>query len=178
MRERKKKGAKKLLSLLLCLVLVAGGIIPVLSSTPLVKAAENYNYGEALQKAIMFYEFQLAGKQPDWIRNNWRGDAVLNDGKDVGADLSKGWFDAGDHVKFNLPMSYSVAMLAWSIYEYKDAFKKSGQLDYLLREMKWATDYFINCHPEPNVYYFEVGHGGGMYDHKYWGAAETGNERP
>lgn len=173
MRERKKRGAKKLLSLLLGLVLAASGVIPFDRTSPSVSAAESYNYGEALQKAIMFYEFQLAGKQPDWIRNNWRGDAAVNDGKDVGADLSKGWFDAGDHVKFNLPMSYSVAMLAWSIYEYKDAFKKSGQLEYLLREMKWATDYFINCHPEPNVYYFEVGHGGGMYDHKYWGAAET-----
>ncbi|WP_051983540.1 glycoside hydrolase family 9 protein [Pseudobacteroides cellulosolvens] len=171
MKQIKMK-AKRLFSLLLVLVMTSG-VIPIHQSAALVSAAGSYNYGEALQKAIMFYEFQLAGKQPDWIRNNWRGDAVLNDGKDVGADLSKGWFDAGDHVKFNLPMSYSVAMLAWSIYEYKDAFKKSGQLDYLLREMKWATDYFINCHPEPNVYYFEVGHGGGMYDHKYWGAAET-----
>lgn len=160
---------KKVITVFIVITMLATVILPLGA----VNAAENYNYGEALQKAIMFYEFQLAGEQPDWIRNNWRGDSVLNDGKDVGADLTKGWFDAGDHVKFNLPMSYSVAMLAWSIYEYKDAFAKSGQLDYLLREMKWATDYLVNCHPEPNVYYFEVGHGGGGYDHRYWGAAET-----
>lgn len=170
--KKRKKRLKKLFSLFLVLVMTTG-VIPTRQSTGVIGAAGDFNYGEALQKAIMFYEFQLAGKQPDWIRNNWRGDAVLNDGKDVGADLSKGWFDAGDHVKFNLPMSYSVAMLCWAIYEYKDAFVKSGQLDYLLREIKWATDYFINCHPEPYVYYFEVGRGGGMYDHKYWGAAET-----
>jgi len=165
----KNKVFRRALCLIMIVVTTMTFMIPQLPAS----AAADYNYAEALQKAIMFYEFQLAGEQPDWIRNNWRGDAVLNDGKDVGADLSKGWFDAGDHVKFNLPMSYSVAMLAWSIYEYKDAFVKAGQLDYLLREMKWATDYFINCHPEPYVYYFEVGHGGGMYDHKYWGAAET-----
>ncbi len=63
--------------------------------------AATYNYGEALQKAIMFYEFQMAGKLPSWIRNNWRGDSALEDGKDNGLDLTGGWFDAGDHVKFN-----------------------------------------------------------------------------
>jgi len=35
----------------------------------------------------------------------------LDDGKDAGIDLTGGWYDAGDHVKFNLPMSYSAAML-------------------------------------------------------------------
>lgn len=166
---RKLNVIKKLTAILTMITVMATLLVPPSSTS----AAENYNYAEALQKAIMFYEFQMAGKLPDWIRNNWRGDSVLSDGKEVGADLTMGWFDAGDHVKFNLPMSYTVAMLSWAIYEYKDAFVKTGQLDYLLREMKWATDYFINCHPEPNVYYFEVGHGGGGYDHRYWGAAET-----
>ena len=67
--------------------------------------AADYNYGEALQKAIMFYEFQRSGKLPENTRNNWRGDSGLNDGADVGLDLTGGWYDAGDHVKFNLPMA-------------------------------------------------------------------------
>ena len=90
--------------------------------------AANYNYGEALQKAIMFYEFQMSGELPDNIRNNWRGDSCLGDGSDVGLDLTGGWFDAGDHVKFNLPMAYTTSMLAWAVYEYKDALVKAGNL--------------------------------------------------
>jgi len=80
-------------------------------------------------------------------------------------------FDAGDHVKFNLPMAYTAAMLAWAVYEEKDAFVKSGQLKYILDEIKWATDYFIKCHPEPDVYYYQVGDGD--IDHMWWGPAEV-----
>lgn len=132
--------------------------------------AADYNYGEALQKAIMFYEFQMAGKLPDNIRNNWRGDSCLDDGKDVGLDLTGGWFDAGDHVKFNLPMAYTASMLAWTVYEYKDELQKSGQLGYMMDQLKWTSDYFIRCHPEKNVYYYQVGNG--IADHNWWVPAE------
>ncbi len=156
---------KKLTSIIIAAVLLAAFLVPQLP----VYAA-NYNYGEALQKAIMFYEFQMSGKLPDNIRNNWRGDSCLNDGSDVGLDLTGGWFDAGDHVKFNLPMAYTTAMLAWAVYEYRDALEKSGQLTYLMDQIKWASDYFIKCHPEKNVYYYQVGNGD--LDHRWWVPAE------
>lgn len=133
-------------------------------------SATGYNYGEALQKAIMFYEFQMAGKLPDNMRTNWRGDACLGDGSDVGLDLTGGWFDAGDHVKFNLPMAYTTTMLAWEVMEYKDAFEKSGQLQYMMDQIKWASDYFIKCHPSKDVYYYQVGNGDA--DHRWWVPAE------
>ncbi len=135
------------------------------------KKESNYNYGEALQKAIMFYEFQRSGKLPSDIRNNWRGDSGLSDGSDAGMDLTGGWYDAGDHVKFNLPMAYSAAMLAWSVYEAEDALKESGQLEYLLKEIKWVTDYLIKCHPSADVFYYQVGNGN--TDHSWWGPAEV-----
>ena len=141
------------------------------------KAAPTYNYGEALQKAIMFYEFQRSGKLPEDRRDNWRGDSGMNDGADVGLDLTGGWYDAGDHVKFNLPMAYSQTMLAWAVYEAEDALKASGQLDYLLDSIKWVSDYLIKCHPSANVYYYQVG--SGHADHSWWGPAEVMQmERP
>lgn len=142
-----------------------------------VKAATNFNYGDAFQKALMFYEFQKSGDLPDNQRNNWRGDSGLKDGADVGLDLTGGWYDAGDHVKFNLPMSYTSTMLAWSYIEDKDVYKASGQDKYMLDEIKWANDYFIKCHPSANEYYYQVGNGG--YDHAFWGSAEIMQmERP
>ncbi len=133
--------------------------------------AANYNYGEALQKAIMFYEFQRSGKIPEDSRNNWRGDSGMNDGADNNIDLTGGWYDAGDNVKFNLPMAHSVSMLAWSVYESRDAYVKSGQLSYILDNIKWAADYLIKCHPSPNVYYYQVGDS--SLDHSWWGPAEV-----
>ncbi|MCR4944191.1 MAG: glycoside hydrolase family 9 protein [Clostridium sp.] len=131
----------------------------------------NFNYGEALQKSIMFYEFQRSGKLPEDKRDNWRDDSAMNDGADVNTDLTGGWYDAGDHVKFNLPMSYSATMLAWSVYEDKDAYEKSGQLTYMMNAIKWADDYLIKCSPKKGLYYYQVGNA--EDDHKWWGPAEV-----
>ena len=43
-----------------------------------------------------------------------------------------------------------------SVYESKDAYVKSGQLPYILDNIKWTTDYYIKCHPSPNVYYYRL----------------------
>lgn len=136
-----------------------------------VKGTGKYNYGEALQKSLLFYELQRSGDLPDETRCNWRGDSALLDGSDVGLDLTGGWFDAGDNVKFNLPMAYTASMLGWSLYQDQEAYKEAGQLEYALSNVKWANDYFIKCHPEDEVYYYQLGDGN--QDHTYWGAAET-----
>lgn len=131
----------------------------------------NYNYGEALQKSILFYELQRSGDLPEEVRCNWRGDSGLSDGGDVSLDLTGGWYDAGDHVKFNLPMAYTSAMLAWSVYEDRAAYEESGQLDYMLDNLRWVNDYLMRCHTEDYVYYYQVGDGGA--DHSWWGPAEV-----
>jgi len=156
---------KKIASFVLATMLMST-VIPQMP----VKAA-SFNYGEALQKSLMFYEFQRSGELPEDKRDNWRGDSALTDGADVGADLTGGWFDAGDHVKFNLPMAYTVSMLAWSMYENKDAYQKSGQLKYAMDNIRWAADYLKRCHIGPNKYAFQVGTG--TDDHNWWGPAEV-----
>jgi len=157
---------KKLIAFITVLSLMSTLFVP-----HSVSAAASFNYGEALQKAIIFYEMQRSGRLPENNRVNWRGDSGLNDGADVGLDLTGGWYDAGDNVKFNLPMAYTATMLAWSVYENRDAYKRSGQLEYILDNIKWATDYFIKCHPSPNVYYYQVGDG--HLDHAWWGPPEV-----
>lgn len=129
------------------------------------------SYAEALQKSIVFYELQRSGKLPAGQRSNWRGDSGLDDGADNGVDLTGGWYDAGDHVKFNLPMAYSAAMLAWSVYESRAVYEKTGELGHILENLRWATDYLMKCHPSPDVYYYQVGDPGA--DHGWWGPAEV-----
>ncbi len=136
-----------------------------------IEGTGDYNYGEALQKSLLFYELQRSGDLPEQVRCNWRGDSGLNDGSDAGLDLTGGWYDAGDNVKFNLPMAYSAAMLAWSYYEFPEAYEESGQLEYLLGDIRWVTDYLMRCHPEDNVYYYQVGDGNA--DHSWWGPCEV-----
>lgn len=131
----------------------------------------DFKYGEALQKSIYFYEAQQAGALPNWNRVPWRGDSVLNDGEDVGLNLSGGWFDAGDHVKFGFPMAASATMLAWGAVDYASAFTSAGQMDEFKNNLKFVNDYFIAAHPTPNELYGQIGLGGP--DHSFWVSAEV-----
>ena len=42
-------------------------------------------------------------------------------------DLTGGWHDAGDHVKFCLPGSYAASTVGWGYYEFRDAYIDAGQ---------------------------------------------------
>src|SRR5215472_8988448 len=119
---------------LLGIVLVLVGLLvgPLRSTGDTAHAASSLNYGDALAKSIYFYEEQLSGPKPSWDRPVWVGDSALNDGSDHSLDLSGGWYDAGDNMKFGLPMAYSVTMLAWGAIAYPSAYTQSGQMSYLL----------------------------------------------
>ena len=56
---------------------------------------EKYNYGHVMGLSLLFYEAQRSGKLPSNNRIPWRGDSAMDDGKDVGLDLTGGWYDAG-----------------------------------------------------------------------------------
>lgn len=44
-------------------------------------------------KSILFYAAQRSGKLPADNPIPWRYDSALDDGKDVGHDLTGGWYD-------------------------------------------------------------------------------------
>ncbi|WP_238441974.1 glycoside hydrolase family 9 protein [Streptomyces pratensis] len=98
-------------------------------------------------------------------------DSGTEDGRDVGLDLTGGWYDAGDHVKFGLPMAYSAAVLAWGGIEQKEAYSATGQLEHLKDSLRFVNDYFVKAHPFPTVFYGQVGNGAD--DHKWWDPAEV-----
>jgi hypothetical protein len=54
-------------------------------------------------------------------------------------------YDAGDNVKFNLPMAWSAGVLAWSLVDFEAGYKTAGQYKIALDNLKWVTDYFIKC---------------------------------
>src|SRR5690606_10587325 len=152
-------------------VAAAALALPLLAVPGAQAAAPAFAYGEALQKSLWFYEAQQSGELPDWNRVSWRGDSALDDGSDVGLDLTGGSYDAGDHAKFGFPMAVSATLLAWGAVEYGDAYEDSGQLTHLLNNLRWVNDCFIKAHPSPNVLYGQVGNGG--TDHAWWGPAEA-----
>ncbi|KAH9301567.1 hypothetical protein KI387_013150, partial [Taxus chinensis] len=117
------------------------------------------------------------GKLPADNPIAWRGDSAMSDGRDVGADLSKGMYDAGDHIKFGLPMAFTATLLSWSVLEYGDRMKaaNANANSDVLDAIKWITDYLINAHPSTNVLYVQVGNA--TADHQCWERAETMTEK-
>jgi len=155
-------------------------------------AHADFNYAEALQKSIYFYEAQRSGPLPDADNNflandlhagflpnrvEWRGDSYLEDGlydqygKYLGLDLTGGWHDAGDHVKFGLPMAFSASVVAWGVWEFWDAYETRGQLKYAIDNLRWVCDYFLKAHVDKYEFYAQVGNG--EIDHSLWAAPET-----
>ncbi|KAH9617971.1 hypothetical protein KSS87_010723, partial [Heliosperma pusillum] len=106
-----------------------------------------HDYGQAMSKGILFYEAQRSGYLPSTQRVTWRSHSGLTD---VG-----GYYDAGDNVKFGLPMAFTITTMSWIVIEYGRQIANNGELANTLEAIKWGTDYLIKAHPEPNVLYGE-----------------------
>ncbi|KAF3448696.1 hypothetical protein FNV43_RR09409 [Rhamnella rubrinervis] len=141
-------------------------MVPLFILLCLPSALAGHDYGQALSKSILFFEAQRSGYLPHNQRVTWRSNSGLQDGKASGVDLVGGYYDAGDNVKFGLPMAFTVTMMSWSIIEYGKQMAASGELGHAMEAVKWGTDYFIKAHPQPNVLYGEVGDGNS--DHYCW----------
>lgn len=146
-------------------LLVTGSIGIGSAAFPLPTSAASFsaNYAEALQKSLYFYECQQAGPLPEWNRVEWRADSTVTD------EVTGGWYDAGDHVKFNLPMAYSASMLAWGLYQYPEGIEAVGQTETYVNNLTFVLDYLAACDEGETVIY-QVGMG--QIDHTWWGPVE------
>ena len=181
---------------LVIISLLVGGVLQVNSTAA---EPQSYNYVEALQKSLYFYDAQKSGPGIAGGRLQWRGDSEIEDqyipfeqtnlspalveqyrtifdpDGDGAVDVSGGFHDAGDHVKFGLPQSYSASTLGWSYYEFKDAFIENGLDEHMLDILKWFSDYFLRStfrDASGNVIAFNYMVGEGSVDHNYWGPPE------
>ncbi|XP_019191748.1 PREDICTED: endoglucanase 4-like [Ipomoea nil] len=139
-------------------------LITIVTAAEMTGSRRGNDYGDALSKSILFFEGQRSGKLPSNQRLNWRRDSALQDGSDHGVDLTGGYYDAGDNVKYSFPMAFSTTMLAWSVVEYGGAM--GDELGHALEAVRWATDFMLKATDKPNVVYAMVGEP--HADHSCW----------
>ncbi|MQM02246.1 hypothetical protein Taro_035014 [Colocasia esculenta] len=152
------------LLLLFFLHVSSAGTTPPPSPSPAPPSA--FDYRDALSKSLLYFETQRSGRLPYNQRVSWRDHSGLTDGLEQGVDLVGGYYDAGDHVKFGLPMAFTVTMLSWGVIEYGEQIADAGEYGHALEAIKWGTDYFIKAHTQPDVLWAEVGDGD--TDHYCW----------
>ncbi|KAK4489993.1 hypothetical protein RD792_000647 [Penstemon davidsonii] len=125
------------------------------------------NYRDALAKSLIFFQGQRSGRIPKGAGQEitWRASSGLSDGQSAHVDLTGGYYDAGDNIKFNFPMAFTTTMLSWGAIEYG---KRLGpQLPSTRATIRWATDYLLKCaRATPGRLY--VGVGDPNSDHKCW----------
>jgi hypothetical protein len=80
-------------------------------------------------------------------------------------DLSGGWHDAGDQLKYLITSSYATAhmLFAYEMYpeRFDDSFNALGQpgangIPDVLDEAKWGLDWMLKMHPAPDQLFHQV----------------------
>ena len=141
--------------------LIAASSIPVSGIGMTSSAADNPNYYEALAMSLYFYDSNACGTGITDGPLTWRGDchtydanasvgsldsslrSVVDPDGDGKVDVSGGWHDAGDHIKFNLTIGFGLSSLGISEYLNEGIYAKAGARDHLEYEMRWGADYLM-----------------------------------
>ncbi|MGN0614321.1 MAG: glycoside hydrolase family 9 protein [Porcipelethomonas sp.] len=131
-----------------------------------VSAADGENYAEALAMSLYFFDANECGTEVDDNPVTWRGnchtydaEASLDNAQWLGSaekeavraanggsntvDVSGGYHDAGDHVKFNLTMGFAASSLSMSYYLNPGAYEKAGCEAHMKEVLKNTCDYLM-----------------------------------
>lgn len=130
------------------------------------------NWEDMQKKTIRFFRYQRAGLKGEQCHNPYYESITSNwphqNDSYNGNDLSGGWYDAGDFVKFGLPFSSSVYILlkgydvfpnAYSDHDSWDKFDVKDGIPDILNEVKFATDYIIKAVINNNTVVYDIGDG-------------------
>ncbi|KAG8076265.1 hypothetical protein GUJ93_ZPchr0006g45785 [Zizania palustris] len=123
-----------------------------------------HDYGDALHKSLLFFEGQRSGRLPPDQRLRWRRDSAMNDGAAAGVDLTGGYYDAGDNVKFGFPMAFTATLMSWGLIDFGRSF--GAHASETRKAVRWATDYLMKATATPNTVYVQVGDA--FRDHSCW----------
>lgn len=188
---------KKTMTGVVSAAMIASSVPFIGAST--VSAAADPNYAEALELSLYFYDANQCGCEVDDNCLTWRGNchtydasASLNSATKLSSsaksviqaqnggastvDVSGGYHDAGDHVKFSITMAFNAASLNWAYYDHPEAFKDTGTEGHLFYILRETADYFMKTtYLDENGKVAAICHtvADGNVDHGIWTAPET-----
>jgi len=92
-------------------------------------------------------------------------------------DVSGGWFDAGDYIKFVETASYVVDVMLLAVRDHPQLFAQGGNADFYT-EAQFGIDWLLKMYDyEEKILYFQVGIGDGndniVGDHDLWRLPEA-----
>ena len=127
---------------------------------------------ETLRAATRFYGAQRSGTLDNWLLAQYppelRAPCFARDGESLreGLDLSGGWHDAGDFIKFTLTTAYSAHALlkSWDAFPaaHADLYGADGSsgpdgIPDVLNEAKWGLDWLLKIHLDSAALVSQIG---------------------
>ncbi|CAL8466081.1 g5617 [Coccomyxa elongata] len=142
---------------------------------------QDYNYGQAAGKGLLFYPANAVGQLPADNPIPWRSDSLLYEKatKFGFEDLTGGWMTGGiaGDLKMTMPTAFTVSMLAWGMLAFPGGYAKAGNIGAGLGNVRWGSDYLLKTfRPDTttNKGHFIVYQVGNLtQDIKYWGPPEN-----
>ncbi len=132
-------------------------------------AAQTHDYALAQHLSTYFLGAQRCGNTQSWIQPESSGGCHTSDGQAVGKDLTGGWHDCGDYIKFHVTGPYTALLNLYGYDKfpaaypdnYSPAYSKgpSNGIPDVLDEVKIETDYLIKCANDGITIYCQVGDG-------------------
>ncbi|RUS13517.1 Six-hairpin glycosidase-like protein [Endogone sp. FLAS-F59071] len=101
---------------------------------------EHHPQRASVQPSFLFYHAQRSGKLP-YQRLAWRSDLCLFCKGQYSEDLSGGYYEAANTMKWGFPLAFTITQL----------------YNKVLESVLWGTDYPVNAHPSPNVFVGQLG---------------------
>jgi len=97
----------------------------------------------------MMFSF-AAGHYPRNSPVKFRGDSGLQDGDSAKTDLTGGFYDSGNNIKFTFTTAYTMTLLSWTVMEYQSKYADIGELDHVRDIIRWGSDYLLKVFIPPN----------------------------
>lgn len=200
LKMKTKRNLKKCLAAAISGVMALG----TASALPMKTSAADaeINFAKALQYSMYMYDANMCGTEVDEnCEYTWRGDChtydsqvamnstatnlsdsfisqnkdILDPDGDGYIDVSGGFHDAGDHVKFGMPENYAASTVGWGYYEFRDSYVSLGLQNHIETILRYFNDYLMKCtfldsNGQVVAHCYQVGDGD--IDHDYWNAPE------
>jgi len=151
-----------------------------------IDTSKDYNFAKLLQLSLYFYDANMCGDKVvesslySTAVGGWRGNCHTNDkftynGKEYSA--VGGYHDAGDHVKFGMPMNESFVVLGLAYMNFGEAFSELGQTKHFRTIVDYYCTYVKSCTVLDDAGTTALAHcyqvGCGQKDHESWTSPET-----
>ena len=133
--------------------------------------AQNHDYAFAQHLSTYFLGGQRCGTTQSWLH----GACHTTDGSAVSKDLTGGWHDCGDYIKFHHTAPYAALMYLYGFDNFPEVYADdyaqansappANGVPDILDEVKVETDYLIKCVNGSTIYYQVGGMAGHGEDH-------------